>query len=803
MKRVLKFGAWALLLVVVAGALGGWWFVHQRLPQRDGRLPLAGLTAPVSVRYDEVGVPHLQAANEPDLYRALGYVHAQDRLFQMEMLRRLARGELAEVLGPKLLPTDRLFRTLGIRAHADAAAARADATLPSNRALAAYLDGVNQFQDAHPAPLEFALLGISKRPFTAADTLSIAGYLAYSFAAAFKTEPVMTQIRDQLGPGYLRAFDLAWHPQGVIDTRAAPAPTALAASDFHALQRLAALSQDAVDLSGLPQLEGSNAWALSGAHTASGKPLLAGDPHISFSTPAVWYEAHLSSPGFELYGHFLALNPAALLGHNTRFGWSLTMFQNDDIDLIAETTDAAHPDQVLVHGQWVPLQNRDETIQVKGAAPVTLHLRRSPHGPIVNDALEGSAGERPIAMWWALLETENPVVDAFYQLNRAQTLAQARSAVAGIHAPGLNVVWANAAGDIAWWAAAKLPLRPPGVDASFILDGRSDQADKLGFLPFPRNPHAENPASGLIVSANHQPAGADPVPGYYNLWDRAARLQQQLTRDPAQKWTAADTQTLQLDTQTAYHHRVLAPLRPVLQRVVTAPGEQALLKTLLDWNGAHETNLIAPTLFNQFLYALASEAMVDELGEDAFRNLRRTRALDHALPRLAADPTSPWWDKRDTTDRVETRDDIVKAAWHATLTHLRATLGNDPAQWTWARAHTLTHGHPLGRQPPLDRVFNVGPFAAPGGRETPNNLASPLGPAPWAVVYGPSTRRIIDFGQPEQALGSNPVGQSGVWGDVHYADQAASHVAGQYRTEHLAEADVAAHMTSTLTLVPH
>jgi len=195
--------------------------------------------------------------------------------------------------------------------------------------------------------------------------------------------------------------------------------------------------------------------------------------------------------------------------------------------------------------------------------------------------------------------------------------------------------------------------------------------------------------------------------------------------------------------------------------------------------------------------------MVDELGEDAFRNLRRTRALDHALPRMAADPTSPWWDKRDTTDRVETRDDIVKAAWHATLTHLRATLGNDPAQWTWARAHTLTHGHPLGRQPPLDRVFNVGPFAAPGGRETPNNLASPLGPAPWAVVYGPSTRRIIDFGQPEQALGSNPVGQSGVWGDVHYADQAASHVAGQYRTEHLAEADVAAHMTSTLTLVPH
>ena len=311
MKRLLKFGAWALLLLVILASLGGWWFVRQRLPQREGSLPLTGLTAPVTVRYDELGVPHLQAANEPDLYRALGYVHAQDRLFQMEMLRRLARGELAEVLGPKLLPTDRLFRTLGIRAHADAAAARADASLPGQRALAAYLDGVNQFQDTRPAPLEFALLGIPQRPFTAADTLSIAGYLAYSFAAAFKTEPVMTQIRDQLGPAYLRAFDLAWHPEGVTThpTAPAPTPTALAANDFRALQRLAALSQDAVDLSGLPQLEGSNAWALSGAHTASGKPLLAGDPHISFSTPAVWYEAHLSAPGFTLYGHFLALNP--------------------------------------------------------------------------------------------------------------------------------------------------------------------------------------------------------------------------------------------------------------------------------------------------------------------------------------------------------------------------------------------------------------------------------------------------------------------------------------------------------------
>lgn len=799
MKRFLKIGALTLLTVLVLTAAGGWWFVHQRLPQRSGRLAITGLSAPVDVRYDEVGVPHLRAANEPDLYRALGYVQAQDRLFQMEILRRLARGELAEVLGPKLLPTDRLFRTLGLRAQGDAVAATLDPALPSTRALQAYLDGINQFQASHPAPLEFALLGIPKRPFTAADTISVAGYLAYSFAAAFKTEPVMTQIRDQLGAAYLKDFDLDWHPEGAIAR--GERGDALSRADFQGLQRLARLSQDAVDAGGLPQFEGSNAWALSGAHTASGKPLLAGDPHIAFSVPAVWYEAQLSAPGFNLYGHFQALDPFALLGHNEHFGWSLTMFQNDDVDLIAETTDAAHPGQVLIHDHWVPLQTRQETIAVKGQAPVTLSLRSSPHGPIINDALDGAGGTRPIAMWWAYLTTSNPILEAFYQLDRADTLAKARAAAADIHAPGLNVVWANAAGDIGWWAAARLPLRPPGVNPTFILDGRGEEADKDGFMPFASNPQQENPATGLIVSANLQPPGARPVPGYYNLWDRGVRLHQLLSA-PGRKWTVADAQALQLDVQTGYAHRVLDPLLPVLQRVVSDPAERALVQRLAQWPGNYPVDAIEPTLFTQFLYDLARDAMQDELGEAAFNNLLRTRALDLALPRLAADADSPWWGRHDQPQHPGTRDDVVKAAWHDALAHLRATFGTDPSQWTWGRAHTLTHGHPLGQRKPLDKLFNVGPFPAPGGHEVPDNLSSPIGPAPWAVTYGPSTRRVIDFAHPDQAQGINPVGQSGVWGDPHYSDQAQAYMRGASRTEHLADADVAAHTVSTLTLVP-
>jgi penicillin amidase len=405
-------------------------------------------------------------------------------------------------------------------------------------------------------------------------------------------------------------------------------------------------------------------------------------------------------------------------------------------------------------------------------------------------------------MWWALLETENPILDAFYELNRADTLQKARAAAAKIHAPGLNVVWANAAGDIAWWAAAKLPVRPAGVNPAFILNGATGEADKLGFLPFADNPQEENPSRGYVFSANHQPTWRIPVPGYYNLADRAQRLAQRLAA-PDVRWDLKNSQAVQLDAGTGYGPRVLSHVLPVLRDVLAGAdaSERGLLDQLAAWDGDYLADRVAPTLFNQLLYEIANAAMADELGEAAFKNLLRTRALDSALPRLVADASSPWWDKRGTP-AVETRVDVLKTAWQATLAHLRATVGSDPAAWTWGRAHTLTHNHPLGQQKPLDKLFSIGPMAAPGGRETPNNLAYAIGPAPWAVTTGPSTRRLVDFADAANALGINPVGQSGVLFDAHYADQAARFIAGAYVPQHLSEAAVAAHTRSTLTLAP-
>ncbi|MCJ8170426.1 penicillin acylase family protein [Atopomonas sediminilitoris] len=789
MRRLLGFSALAL---AVAG-FSAMAYLDGKTPKRSGELSLQALSAPVSVTYDTTGVPHIKAQNETDLYRALGYVQAQDRLFQMEMLRRLARGQLAEVLGEQLVPTDTLFRTLRLDQQARERAATFDPSTPAGQALTAYLDGINQCLEQCATPLEFDLLGIPKRAFTVEDTYASAGYLAFSFANALRAEPVLSFIKDELGSDYLRMFDLNWYPEGVVDRP-------LAQADWQSLGHLAALSAQALEGSGLPQFEGSNAWAVAGSRTQSGKPLLASDPHIRFAVPSVWYEAHLQSPTHELYGHFQALMPVPLLGHNSEFGWGVTMFQNDDMDLFAEKVNPDNPQQVWHRGAWVELSEEVVEIKVKGAEPVALTLQSSPNGPIINPAMGKVAGSTPISLWWPILTEQNPILEGFYDLGRADTLAKARAAVEQIEAPGLNIMYANAKGDIAWWAAAKLPQRSAPGNPTFILDGSLDDTTPQAFHPFSANPQEENPSRGYILSANHQPAPASgiDIPGYYNLPDRAQRLNHRLST-PGVRWNTDNSRALQLDSGTAYGPRTLAVIIPTLRELVgDDDAQQALLDQLAQWDGDYRRDSQAASLFTSLSYAITRAAMADELGEDLFTALLSVRSFDTALPRLLADASSPWWNNVHS-EASESRRDILVQAWQAALDEFDSLAD----EGRWGASHTLTHLHPLGSQGGvLGWVFNVGPLAAPGGHETPNNLSSSMGPAPWSVSYGPSTRRLIDFAAPEKSLGINPVGQSGVYGDQHYDDQAERYIRGEYRQQWLSEEDISRHSSGTLQLTP-
>lgn len=785
----------AAVVILSAALAAGYGYLAFRQPVRYGVLQLPGLTNAVTVQYDRWAVPHITAKDEADAYTALGYVHAQERLFHMELLRRLAKGQLAEILGPDLVKTDTFFRTLRLKQFGDEYVGRTDRTAPSFRIGEHYLKGVNQFIATGPTPVEFALLGIPKTPFTMADVISLAGYMAYSFAAGFKTDPLLTIVRDRWGAAYLD--DLSY---GV--TPAPPLP--LAAATRPSMQAVAALVADIeTRFAPLGIFEGSNAWALSGKHTRSGKPILAGDPHIAFSAPSVWYEAHITTPDFELYGHYLSGCPYALLGFNSHIAWSLTMFQNDDVDLFAEKVHPDNPDLVWSGGGWTPMLKETERIKVKNAADVTIVVRRSPHGPIINDVVTGLAGRKdPVAVQWGYHDPKNDVLGAFYRLARARNARQAQAAMPLLRAPGLNVVLADAAGGIAWWAAGAVPIRPAHVDPNFILDG-SGPDDYQGYYPFSSNPQRVDPASGVIVSANHQPPdfGTGTVPGYYNIPDRALRIADLLAATP-DGWTAEDMKHIQLDTRSALGIALKAPILDVLK---TGGGRHPLSGAaenhLRAWNGDHGRGDIGPTIFATLQFYLMETIFKDEMGDELFKVFLRTRLPYRALPAVMDRPDSPWWDDQGTP-AAEDRKTVVTAAWVKTLGHLSALLGDDPARWTWGRVHQVEYIHPIGRKKPLDRIFNIGPLVADGGNEVPNFMGFRFSPAPHRLYICPSTRRIVDLGAPDQALGINPTGQSGYFFNDNYDDQAEAFAAGRYRRQFLTKADVSAHTDTILLLNP-
>lgn len=796
-KFITRAGLVFLLVLLISAGFGAW-HLNTKKALRSGQLTLPGLTAPVAVRFDAFAIPHIYAKTEADAYRTLGYLHAQDRLFQMELLRRLAKGELAEILGPKLKSTDIFFRTLRLKQFGKEYVEKTDTTTPAFRVSQAYLDGINHYIRTGPAPVEFDLLGIPKNDFRLADVVSIAGYMAYSFAAGFKTDPVLTFIRDALGPGYLA--DMGYGPSD-------KPPLKLLTGTHDSLARVAALVAD-IETRHSPVgfFEGSNAWALRGEKTRSGRPILSGDPHISHANPSVWYEAHLVAPGFNFYGHFLAGVPMALLGYNQNIAWTLTMFQNDDVDFFVERPNPDHPDQVWSNGRWTDLSIEQETIKIKGQDDLVITLRRSRHGPIINDALELLGEEkRPVAVSWGFHDFTNDMVNGLYDLSHTQTVFQAPGAIEKIHAPGLNFVMADAAGNIGWWAAAKLPLRPDHVDPNFIQDGSDPANDYTGTWPFAANPQFINPASGCIVSANHQPQdfGNGTVPGYYNIENRARRIQALLDQKPG-GWTPEDMKSIQLDTASAYYEAIKNQQVDLLRKIPAVLQDRvsrAAFAQLETWDGLHRLETKGAAVFYTFYYYLIKAVYQDELGEERFKAFLRTRLPDRSVPRLLDNGLSPWWDDT-ATPQKESREEILSLAWFQALGALRQAGGDDPQNWIWGDLHTVEYVHALGRKKPLDKLFNIGSFKCEGSRDVPNYQGFRIAPPPFKVYIGPSTRRIFDFGDPDHSLGITPTGQNGYFLDPHFDDQAGMYMSGQYRTQLTNRAEIEKATASLLTLTP-
>lgn len=793
MKLLKRIGLILFLLIIISG-VGAYVGFQSKKPLYEGSISLQGLQKDVDIYFDEYGVPHIYAESELDAQYALGYVHAQDRLFQMEMMRRLARGELAEILGPDLAKTDRFFRTIGVMESAKKARKAFEALPaedPMKQAALAYYKGVNAYMETGITPLEFQLLGIPKRPFTVEDTYAIFGYMAFSFAQAFQTDPLLTRILQNHGSEYLADLDMHWDSTAqkipVYGRNRRPEQTTAYAKPFRV--------SDLLESFPVAPWIGSNAWVLGPEMTQSGKVLFSNDTHMGFSQPSVWYEAHIEYPGLSLYGTYLGGVPFSVTGHTRHHAIGLTMLENDDMDFYLEELNPINPNQAKFKDQWENMQVREEVIKVKGEEDLVFEVKRTRHGPIVNEAIDHVAHttDEPVSMWWIFNEFPIRSLKASYIMGRARSMAEVREGVAIGPAPGLNVMYGDIEGNIAWWAMAKLPIRPEHVNSKLFLDGVSGEDEILGYVEFIHNPQSENPASGYVYSANNQPDSTVGIlhAGYYIPQDRASRIVEQL--EAGEK---LDIEGMKKLVNDVHAHTMLDINQVIVGQMQSNPTDDPLqlraLDILQEWDGENGLYDIAPTIYTKILYHVAKNCFEDELGEQDFTTWLSTHMFKRTMPFLMNNPESPWWDNQ-TTPEAESQQDAIFQAFATGIQELEAQLGSDPQDWQWYKVHTIEHPHALAAEEKLRPLFNVGPFPVNGNIETVNNMMFALeGDGTYEVKAGPAKRRIIDFSDLEHALSVLPTGQSGVMMSPHYSDQAHMFVDGEFRQMKMNEAEIKA-----------
>lgn len=776
-KKSLK----VILILIVLIVVGAWLYSRTYQPNYSGELELNNLSDEVTIYFDEVGVPHIEAQNQQDAYTALGYVHAQDRLWQMELIRRIASGRLSEIFGKDLLQTDVFFAGLGIEEAAEKSISALDKNSEPYLLTQAYLNGINQFINEGKRPLEFSLVGVEKENYTIKDVYNVFGYMAFSFAVAHKTDPLLTEIKEKLGDAYFNEImttDLNELTINKYETKEIKGELSAAVSKL-------------MDKLPVSTFIGSNSWVIAPEKTKNGKVLFANDPHIGFSQPSVWYENHIKTPDFEIYGFNIALMPFPLLGHNREYAYGLTMLANDDLNFYVEENNVENDNQYKTSDGYKSYALRSKTIKIKDETDTTFTVKVSKHGPIMNGIISHMNDDRPIAMHWLYTQLDNEQLDVSYEMSHANSLNSFRTAVSKIHAPGLNVMYGDAKGNIAWFASAKLYQLRDSLSSKLYLDGASGNDEITEFLPFDENPQAINPSWNFVYSANNQPDSVRGklYPGYYQPQDRAKRITTLLNQK--NDFTKQDVEQMIYDVQSATVSDIAKDLLQNVNREDLSASQKKALSILESWKGDYQKTAIAPTIYNRFLYEVLAATYKDELG-DSFTLFINSQLQDQALPIQINRENSIWWDNVKTKNITETRNEIITNSFLSAYSFLEDQLGEDVDNWMWKRVISLEHEHAIGKAGGVLRsIFNVGPFETIGGNEVINNQIFQLdSTGVYKITAGPSTRRVIDFSDIENSSGILPTGQSGNVFSDHYKDQAQKFVDGEFVKMSLNEAEI-------------
>jgi penicillin amidase len=763
--RGLLAGIFGLVLLALAAAAVYAW---RTLPLIDGSVAVRGLPAEVRIERDANGIPTIRAATADAALFGLGYVHAQDRLWQLETHRRIGSGRLAEAFGAPAAATDRFLRALGVR---HAAAAQWQRTSPeARRAILAYTAGINAWleQGLRARPPEFVILGLQPEPWTPEDTVAWAIMMAWDLGGNWSTELLRMRLALQL-------------PVARIDELLPPYPgekpleTADYAALFRSLKVDGRLGQRA--LLGAPEsgLEGigSNNWVLSGSHTVSGHPLLANDPHLKLSAPALWYLARLDAPGLKVAGATMPGLPFVVLGQNERVAWGFTNTGPDVQDVYLERIDPDDPARYQTPDGWAAFETREEVIRIKGGAEERRTVRATRHGPVVSDAgvatgLTGPA-QKPayaLALRWTALDADSTTLDAGLALATVGSVEAFIAASARYQAPMQNMVVADVDGHIGLVAAGRVPLRKPENDLKGLVPapGWDARYDWAGFLDAAATPRETDPPRGWIATANQRIT----PPGYpHHLtseWTppwRQQRIEQLLEARP--RHDLASLRAIQADQLSLAARPLLPFIRKARSRHPLAAAAQA---RLAGFDGTMAADSAAPLIFWAWTRQLTEAIFADEVGAELWRSSFGTRSFHEALEGVLARDDA-WWCDDKATPAAETCAERIDLAFDRALDELQAARGADVAAWHWGDAHVARSEHrPFSRVPALARWFELRTPVG-GDTYTVNAARVNLKPDPttgerYLDEHGPSLRALYDLGDPARSQVMHSTGQSGI-----------------------------------------
>jgi penicillin G amidase len=754
-------------------AVAVWRLVHRPLAQLDGRIAIPELKHPVEVDRDMHGVPWIRAASAEDMLVAQGYVMAQDRLWQMDLLRRVAAGQLSEIFGPATLALDRANRTLGLREVAEQAAKAAD---PKARAmLDEYASGINRYIAQHRGslPLEFELLGYRPRRWTPADTYLISGFMYELLTSTWRQELDRAEVIERVGPELAKDLYVVDSPldrfivgNGRADPRAgdegssgpAEAGAAPESGSDPAAEGWPAASALLAGWTREAAAFGSNNFVVSGAHTESGKPLVANDTHLPLSVPTLWYMVHLTAPGWNVAGFALPGVPLVIIGHNDRIAWGYTNNMADVQDLYIETFNPKNPHEYLFNGQWVPAKVREETILVKGRPDEKLEVVVTRDGPIVRR----EAG-RAYALRWTALDPGGMGL-GFAMVGKAQNWDEFRAIMRTIGGPAQNAVYADVDGNIGYIVGARIPIRKKG-DGSVPVPGDTDEYDWAGTIPFDDLPQAFNPRGGIIATANARVVG----PGYRwyltDRWEapyRAARLYQLLEGKTGLR--PEDCAAIQ-DDVVSLPDRFLAAQLLAAGRVAPPgdPAAQRLVGRLANWDGRVVTGSVEASFLHLVRETLLRDLLEPRLGSEA--GLYSWWRMPVFLGNVLRERPARWLPKR-----YASYDQLLSAAADEAVRQLRSRYGNQESRWQWGRVEPLEMLHPLGMRGLLRRFLSVGPVGHNGSRYTVDAIRRESGPA---------MRFVADLADFDHSLMEIPLGESGQYGSPYSRDQFPLWLAGR------------------------